>query len=187
VKWAASLEGREPIAGWFSKAQCGECTLNGRPAIPGEGPIPAQLALVSEAPGAVELAEGAPFRGPAGQLLDQVLLEADIRREDIYITNTCLCRPPKNATPTPAMIECCKPRLLAELRTVKPLVICVLGNVAARAILGTRSAMSKIRGQVFWSDTLQAYVIPTWRILVRHAPGICYPNLASRCSAPERG
>ena len=162
MRWAASLTGKEPQAPWFRFARCKDCALNGRPAVPGAGPIPAGLVVIAEAPGQAELAEGKPLVGPSGQLMNRVLVEAGLKREEIYATNTCLCRPVNNATPTPEMVECCRGRLLEELGHVKPSVIVCMGNTAARAILATRDAMTRIRGQVFWSDTYKAYVIPTW-------------------------
>lgn len=115
--------------------------------------------------------------GPAGKLLNHVLEGAGLNREELYVTNSVLCRPPNNATPTPAMIECCRPRLVEELGHVKPKVIVPMGNPAIRAILAIRDGVSKVRGHVFWSDTFKAYVVPTWHPAAILRRPVDYPEL----------
>lgn len=117
-------------------AKCEECPLyEDAIFVPSSGPDKAEVALVGEAPGLNEAKRGEPFVGAAGQLLNQVLLHAGVKRETVFITNTCLCRPKDNATPGTKAIEACRDRLLAELSSREPKVVMALGAVATSALL----------------------------------------------------
>ncbi len=87
-------------------------------AVPGEGSINAKLMLVGEAPGRNEDKQGRPFVGSAGKLLDQVLSDAGIVREDVYITNIVKCRPPNNREPLDDEINTCMPYLERQIRII---------------------------------------------------------------------
>ena len=112
----------------------------------GHGPKDARIMFVGEAPGATEDNGGLPFQGRAGQLLNRLLAERGIRREDVYVTNAVKCRPPENATPNRSQVKACNPYLIQEIETVKPEVIVTLGNIPLQAIL-KRSGIMKYRGQ----------------------------------------
>jgi uracil-DNA glycosylase family 4 len=144
-------------------AKCEECPLRlVGTFVPSVGPEKAEVAFVGEAPGRQEALHGIPFTGPSGKLLDRVLQYHEIRREDVLLTNACLCRPPDNATPTPAAQAACRPRLLAELEGREANTVVALGNTAAETLLGA-SGVTKLRvGQGRFTDRLPGVrIIPT--------------------------
>jgi uracil-DNA glycosylase family 4 len=105
------------------------------------------VAFVGEGPGAVEDSEGTPFVGPAGQLLDQMLSAMELRREEVFITNCVLCRPPENRKPHPHEVGACREFLLGQLRAVHPKIVVALGGSAAQALLGTKKRISALMGE----------------------------------------
>jgi DNA polymerase len=130
--------------------KCKKCQLaKGRTKVVfGSGPVPCDLMLIGEAPGADEDAQGLPFVGRAGQLLTQILASVEIKRpDDIYITNTVKCRPPNNRAPLPKEQAACAPYLEAQIKQVKPKIILLAGSPAVKAILKSEEPMSRIRGQ----------------------------------------
>jgi uracil-DNA glycosylase family 4 len=141
---------------------CTRCRLaQGRTQVVyGVGNPNADLMFIGEAPGFHEDKKGEPFVGAAGQLLNTLLAEGGIRREDVYINNVILCRPPGNRDPLPDELEACKPWLDERIALVDPAVIVTLGNWATRYILGQSVSISRVRGQRFpWNGRL---VIPTF-------------------------
>jgi DNA polymerase len=113
----------------------------------GNGPVPCDLMLIGEAPGADEDEQGLPFVGRAGQLLTQILASVGIKRpDDIYIANTVKCRPPENRAPLAAEQEACWPYLEAQIHFVKPKIILLAGSPAIKAVLKTDEPITKIRG-----------------------------------------
>jgi uracil-DNA glycosylase family 4 len=134
----------------FRDPNCSLCPLHKEAqtvCLMGDGPVPAKVMLVGEAPGAREDDIQKPFSGVAGQFLDRELLKSGLRREDVYITNSVRCRPPDNRTPTRSELKACSRFLQNELEAVKPEIVVPLGNVALQAILGT-SGITKHRGAV---------------------------------------
>ena len=130
--------------------KCQKCQLaKGRTKVVfGNGPVPCDLMLIGEAPGADEDAQGLPFVGRAGQLLTKILESVDIKRpDDIYIANTVKCRPPNNRAPLPKEQAACRPYLEAQITQIKPKIILLAGAPAVKAILKSDEPMSKIRGQ----------------------------------------
>ncbi len=113
----------------------------------GVGNAQADLVFVGEAPGADEDAQGEPFVGRAGQLLTRMIEAIGLRREEVYICNVLKCRPPNNRTPEPDEIASCEPFLIAQLKAIKPKLICALGAVAVSALLKTKTPLSKLRGR----------------------------------------
>jgi uracil-DNA glycosylase len=126
---------------------CGLCParLN---AVPGEGNPKAQLFLVGEGPGATEDAQGRPFVGQAGNLLNGILEAIEVPRASVYITNIVKCRPPQNRKPLPDEIAACIPYLHRQLEIIRPKVILALGSTAAEAMLGVRRSLGELRGKV---------------------------------------
>ena len=96
-------------------------------AVPGEGPLDAQVMFIGEAPGANEDKQGRPFVGAAGNFLSELLAAAGYRREDVYICNVLKCRPPENRDPTEAEKLTCTPWLDRQIELVDPEVIVPLG------------------------------------------------------------
>lgn len=115
----------------------------------GMGDENADLLFVGEAPGRAEDAQGLPFVGPAGRLLDELLMGIGLRREQVYIANVVKCRPPGNRDPLPNEIVTCNPFLLGQTRIIRPKILCALGRVAASVILDKNVQMNKVHGQKF--------------------------------------
>ena len=141
---------------------CPRCRLaRGRTQVVyGVGNPDADLMFIGEAPGYHEDKQGEPFVGAAGQLLNRLLAEIEIPREDVYISNVVLCRPPGNRDPLPDEIEACRPWLTERIEIVDPAVIVTLGNWATRNILDRPVSISRVRGQRFaWQGRT---VIPTF-------------------------
>jgi DNA polymerase len=114
--------------------------------------------LVGEAPGADEDAQGEPFVGPSGQLLNKMLKAARIDRSRVWTTNVCRCRPPKNRTPLPAEVQACKVWLWREFKLVDPIVIIALGGTASRLLL--RAGEDFRMGPVVGKSFPQSYMRP---------------------------
>jgi DNA polymerase len=133
---------------------CQRCKLaKGRNKIVfGSGNESSSLVFVGEGPGADEDAQGLPFVGRAGQLLTQMIEGTaskegiPLMRSDVYICNVVKCRPPENRTPEPDEMEICGQFLFRQLLAIKPKAICALGSTAAKAVLGTRDGVMKLRG-----------------------------------------
>lgn len=133
---------------------CKRCRLHeGRHKIVfGSGNPEARLVFVGEGPGADEDEQGFPFVGRAGQLLTQMIDNTaskegiPIRRPDVYICNVVKCRPPENRTPQPDEMEICGQFLFRQLSVIKPRAICALGGTAAKALLGTKEGVTRLRG-----------------------------------------
>lgn len=115
-------------------------------AVPGEGNPHSPLVFIGEGPGRVEDEQGRPFVGPAGKLLDQLLVNIGWKREDVYITNVIKCRPPGNRDPLPNEVEEHKPFLERELELIHPKLIVLLGRHALHWFLPNEQ-ISKIRGR----------------------------------------
>jgi uracil-DNA glycosylase len=116
----------------------------------GNGHPEADCMIVGEGPGADEDAQGLPFVGRSGQLLDRLLLEEmGVTRAEVYVANVVKCRPPGNRDPRPDEVEACAPWLSTQLELVDPRVVVTLGNFATRALLGTRDGITKLRGHTY--------------------------------------
>jgi len=117
-------------------------------AVVGDGSPHARLVLVGEAPGRDEDLQGRPFVGAAGSLLTKMIEAIGMKREQVYICNVLKDRPPGNRTPLPDEIEACLPFLEGQLAIIQPTVICTLGAVATKVLLGPQASITKIRGDV---------------------------------------
>lgn len=121
----------------------------------------ADIMLVGEAPGAEEDAQGLPFVGQSGKLLDQILVAAGINPErDLFVTNAAFRRPPDNRKPTADEIAYYKPYLLELIRLVDPLIIVLAGAAAVESLIDDRRGISKIRGQ--WLQWSGRWVMPVF-------------------------
>jgi len=131
---------------------CTRCKLHqqGRKQIVfGVGNAHADLMFVGEGPGADEDAQGEPFVGRAGQLLNNMIKAMGLRREEIYIANVVKCRPPGNRTPERDECETCSPFLMRQIAVIKPKVVVALGAVAAKNLLAINAPMSELRGRFY--------------------------------------
>jgi uracil-DNA glycosylase len=113
-----------------------------------DGSPNARLMFVGEGPGADEDAQGLPFVGRAGQLLNNMITAMGLKREDVYIANVVKCRPPGNRTPEPEEANTCSPFLFRQIDVVRPEVIVALGATAATYLLGQRQPLAGLRGRV---------------------------------------
>jgi uracil-DNA glycosylase family 4 len=104
-------------------------------AVPGEGPAPALIMCIGEAPGRKEDELGRPFVGRAGAILTGLLADAGIRRDQAFITSVVKCRPPDNRDPKKKEIVACRPFLLRQIKVIQPEIIVPMGRFAASVIL----------------------------------------------------
>ncbi len=115
-------------------------------AVPGEGPVDAEVMFIGEGPGFNEDQQGRPFVGPAGRLLNELLASIGLARDQVYITNVVKCRPPNNRDPMPQEIAACAPYLERQLTLIKPKVIVTLGRYSMAKFFPGAS-ITKIHGQ----------------------------------------
>jgi DNA polymerase len=153
--------------------ECTRCQLHkGRTKLVyGVGSPHADLMFVGEGPGADEDAQGEPFVGRAGQLLNNMIKAMGLQREDIYIANVVKCRPPGNRTPEPEECEMCSPFLMRQIAAIKPKVIVALGATAAKNLLAMNSSLGDLRGRFY--DFKPAGSDPSWpgaRLAVTYHP-----------------
>jgi len=113
-----------------------------------DGDPNARLMFVGEGPGADEDAQGLPFVGRAGQLLNNMIAAMGLNREQVYIANVVKCRPPGNRTPEPDEANTCSPFLFRQIDVVRPEVLVALGATAATYLLGQRQPLAGLRGRV---------------------------------------
>jgi DNA polymerase len=115
----------------------------------GVGVENASLMVVGEGPGADEDAQGEPFVGRAGKLLDEMLKAIGRSRKDnVFIANVVKCRPPGNRDPEPVEAESCRPYLEQQIKLVKPKLIVALGRIAAQRLLNTDEPLARLRGPI---------------------------------------
>ncbi|MFH1821597.1 MAG: uracil-DNA glycosylase [Methanobacteriota archaeon] len=114
----------------------------------GVGPADAKIMLLGEAPGANEDKSGIPFSGAAGKKLDGFLKIAGLGREDVYITNVVLSRPPRNRAPLPDEVEACRMFLDDHISIIKPKLIVALGRTAAGTLLGRKVVIGEEHGKL---------------------------------------
>ena len=135
-----------------SFADCTNCPLHEQrtQVVFGDGNPNSPVVFVGEAPGEEEDRQGKPFVGRAGKYLNKKIEEVlGLRREDVYISNVCKCRPPANRKPTPKEIKACFPYLRKEIDIISPKVICCLGATAGEGVLGKSLPITRVRGQTF--------------------------------------
>ena len=142
---------------------CRRCTLceGRRNIVFGVGDPPADLVVVGEAPGFNEDQRGEPFVGPAGEMLDKMLVHVlGLRRDQVYIANVVKCRPPDNRNPLPIEVSTCLPFLHRQIRAVQPKIMLVLGTVAFKTLFDTTDGITRSRGQ--WREWEGIPTMPTF-------------------------
>lgn len=118
-------------------------------------PDACKIVIIGEAPGKREDELGEPFVGRSGQVLDSLLAEIGIAREEAYITNTILCRPPENRNPSPEELSNCRKRLEEHIRILDPKVVVTLGNFATKYMLETKRGITTLRGRVHQKGSMK--------------------------------
>ena len=131
--------------------RCQACTLAATRAnvVFGVGAEDAEVLFIGEAPGANEDAQGEPFVGRAGKLLDDMLTMIGLDRSRIYITNSVKCRPPQNRDPLNTEKDACRGYLRAQVRLMKPKIIVCLGRISAMELIKPDFKISQEHGQFF--------------------------------------
>jgi DNA polymerase len=161
-------------------AACHDCVLHARrnKTVFGVGDENADWMFVGEGPGADEDAQGEPFVGQAGKLLDNMLAAIGLRRgENAYIANIVKCRPPGNRNPEPDEALKCEPYLQRQIELVKPKLIVALGRVAALNLLAREASVASLRGKV-----LEYKGTP---LIVTYHPAYLLRNLIDKAKAWE--
>ena len=126
----------------------------------GVGNVNADIMFVGEGPGADEDAQGEPFVGRAGQLLNNMIAAMGLRRQDVYIANIVKCRPPANRTPERDECDTCSPFLLRQIAVIRPKVIVALGATAVEGLLGKTVGITRLRGN--WQTYRGTLLMPTY-------------------------
>ena len=130
-------------------AVCEKCALyhSRKLAVPGEGPSAAEIMFIGEGPGFYENEQGRPFVGSAGKFLDQLLAQAGLKREEVWIGNVVKCRPPANRDPEPAELAACDEYLERQIHAINPSIIITLGRYSMGKFMpGVK--ISAIHGQM---------------------------------------
>lgn len=127
---------------------CTRCPLSqGRTqVVAGSGAPDAEILFVGEAPGYHEDQNGVPFVGRAGKLLDELLGNLGMAREDVFVANVLKCRPPGNRDPRPEEIEACEPHLFKQIEIIAPALVCTLGNFATKLLSGRPDGITRVHG-----------------------------------------
>ena len=126
----------------------------------GVGREDAEVLFIGEGPGEQEDLTGRPFVGPAGQLLDRILIAAGLSREQVYICNVVKCRPPHNRIPEADECQICMGYLRQQVALVRPKVILLLGATAAKAVLGPDIRITRDRG--VWHLSRGVWILATF-------------------------
>lgn len=161
-------------------AGCRACPLGERrrQAVFGVGDHAPDWLFIGEGPGADEDAQGEPFVGQAGKLLDNMLAALDLARDQkVYIANAVKCRPPGNRTPEAAEMAACRPYLERQIALLKPKIIVLLGKAAVHAVLHEDKSLASMRGKHF-----EYAGIP---VVVTYHPAYLLRNLPDKAKAWE--
>ena len=142
----------EPLRQLESEAKiCTACRLaeTRTQVVFGVGDPDADVMFIGEAPGFNEDLQGEPFVGAAGQLLNRLLGEIGLSREEVYIANVIKCRPPNNRDPAPDEVDSCKGYLRAQITLIDPSVVVPLGNFATKLLMRTEKGITRLRGHAY--------------------------------------
>lgn len=144
-------------------ADCQRCNLasNRTNIVFGRGNPQAKIMLIGEGPGKDEDLQGQPFVGAAGQLLDKILVAAEIDSDQVYIANVLKCRPPKNRVPNKKEAAACLPWLWQQIEAIRPPIIVLLGSVALQHLISPNARITSMRGQ--WLESKSGIkIMPTF-------------------------
>jgi uracil-DNA glycosylase len=127
--------------------RCPELAATRKTVVFGAGNANADLMFVGEAPGASEDEQGVPFVGRAGKLLETLLQEIGMERNDVFIANVLKCRPPGNRDPHPIEIENCREYLYRQVELIQPRAICSLGNFSTKLLRDDPTGITRLHGR----------------------------------------
>jgi uracil-DNA glycosylase len=132
-------------------SNCEQCGLHfsRKKAVPGEGPSGSEIIFIGEGPGFYENEQGRPFVGPAGKFLDELLQQAGVRRDQVFIANVVKCRPPGNRDPLPEELAACAGFLDRQIEAINPHLIVTLGRFSMGKFL-PNVKISDAHGQAAW-------------------------------------
>lgn len=138
----------ELVSLYNAVSSCTACPLaeTRTQAVFGAGNADAELMFVGEAPGFHEDQQGIPFVGAAGKLLERLLGEIGLGREDVFIGNVLKCRPPANRDPQPSEIEACQSHLFRQIELIQPRIVATLGNFATKLLSGNPAGITRVHG-----------------------------------------
>lgn len=141
-------------------AACSACGLSKTRTntVPGEGSPNADILFIGEAPGVNEDKEGIPFCGAAGKFLNEMLASIGLNREDVFIANTCKCRPPENRDPLLEEKTACRHFLDKQIEIINPKIIICLGKHSTETYLPTAGGISKVHGKPFRKKDGQVFL-----------------------------
>ena len=144
-------ERKQELVSFFHEIEdckkCGLCQTRTN-VVFGSGDPDSEIMFVGEAPGFHEDQQGKPFVGRAGKLLEELLEEIGLTREQVFIGNVLKCRPPDNRDPDPEEIESCKEHLFKQIELIRPRVICTLGNFSTKLLSGQPEGITNVHGKL---------------------------------------
>jgi DNA polymerase len=164
---------------------CTQCSLHTtrNKSVPGEGPANAEIMLIGEGPGHNENEQGRPFVGAAGNFLNDLLAQAGLKREDVWIGNVVKCRPPGNRDPLPEELSACDKHLERQMAALNPKIIITLGRFSmAKFVPGAK--ISQVHGQM--RKVNGRFVIPMFHpAAALHQPQLKTTILADFAKLPD--
>ena len=167
-------------------AVCTKCALHEsrKKAVPGDGPADAEIMFIGEGPGFHENEQGKPFVGASGKFLDQLLAQAELTREDVFICNVVKCRPPSNRDPQQDELEACDSYLQSQIEAINPSIIVTLGRISMSKFFGSVK-ISAVHGQM--QKVGERFVIPMFHpAAALHQPQLKPSILADFAKLPNQ-
>jgi len=165
---------------------CTKCALyeSRKKSVPGDGPSNAEIMFIGEGPGFHENEQGHPFVGASGKFLDQLLAQAGVTREDVFIANVVKCRPPGNRDPLPEELDACDTYLEAQINAINPSIIVTLGRFSMNKFFPD-AKISAVHGQM--QKVGGRFVIPMFHpAAALHQPALKPSILGDFAKLPEQ-
>ena len=167
-------------------AVCTKCALHEsrKKSVAGEGPADAEIMFIGEGPGFHENEQGRPFVGASGKFLDQLLAQAELTREDVFICNVVKCRPPSNRDPHPDELSACDEYLETQIQAINPSIIVTLGRISMGKFFGNVK-ISSVHGQM--QKVGERFVIPMFHpAAALHQPALKSSILGDFAKLPNQ-
>ena len=172
------------IASQVSLCTLCELHLSRKKGVPGEGPADAEIMLIGEGPGFYENEQGRPFVGAAGKFLNELLAQAGLSRNKVFITNVVKCRPPGNRDPQFNELDACAGYLDRQIETINPRIIITLGRFSMAKYM-PQARISQVHGQASWING--RFIIPMYHpAAALHQPSLQTAVKNDFARLPER-